>query len=195
MKVANYDFSIDLSKVILWQYSDAEKFKELVAYEQLFMDTAVTKFWQDFNKDIFNLSTCNTFGLELWGKLLGVARPTYTPLGGQPTEYTDEQYRLVLRARIYLLTFDGSARALNEFFKMLFPEYPVVITDNLDMTADIAFAIEPPQEIKTVLTDSLFLPRPSGVEYNINWEVDYTTVLGFEGQTPTQGFDNGTFYQ
>ena len=194
MQTANYDFSIDLAKVILWQYSDAEKLKAVVNNEQVFMDTAVTKFWQDFNKNIFNLATCNTFGLELWGKLLGVARPTYIDHGTE-YEYTDEQYRLVLRARIYLLTFDGSARALNEFFYMIFPEYPVVITDNLDMTVDISFANEPPQEIKTVLTNSLFLPRPSGVQYNINWQVDYSTVFGFEGQTPTEGFDNGTFYQ
>ena len=103
MKVANYDFSTDLAKVILWQYSDAEKLKAVVNNEQVFMDTAVTKFWQDFNKNIFNLSTCDTFGLELWGKLLGVARPTYTPLGGQPTEYTDEQYRLVLQLKKPLL--------------------------------------------------------------------------------------------
>lgn len=182
MKTANYNFAIDLSKVILWQYDDASNFKALVDKEQTFMDDAVTKFWEDFNKDVFNLSTCNTFGLELWGRLLGVARPTYSS-GGTQHEYNDEQYRLVLRARIYLLTFDGSAKALNQFFKMLFPEYPVIITDNLDMTVSINFANEPTQEIKTVLNNSLFLPRPSGVEYIINWTVDYDKVFGFEGMT------------
>ena len=190
MKTANYNYQQDLSKVILWQYDDAEKFKALVAGEQAFMDKAVTKFWEDFNVNILNLSTCNTFGLELWGKLLGVARPTYNGV-----EYTDEQYRLVLRARIYLLTFDGSICALNKFFKMLFPEYPVIITDNYDMTVTIGFVQEPTDDIKTILRDENFLPRPSGVEYIMDWETDYSTVFGFEGQTPTQGFDNGTFYQ
>ena len=94
---------------------------------------------------------------------------------------------------IYLLTFDGSAKSLNEFFYMLFPEYPVVITDNLDMTVDISFINEPTEEIKTVFKDAAFLPRPAGVKYNINWSVDYTKIFGFEGQTPTQCFDNGTF--
>jgi len=182
MKVANYNFSTDLSKVILWQYDDAEKLKQLVAGEQQFMDTAVTEFWNDFNTDIFNLSTCNTFGLELWGLLLGTARPTYID-NGVRREYSDEQYRLVLQARIYLLTFDGSAKALNQFFKMLFPEYPVVITDNLDMSVSINFMREPTAEIKTVLNDSLFLPRPSGVEYRINWSVDWAKTFGFEGMT------------
>ena len=194
MKTANYNFSIDLSKVILWQYTDAEKLKTLVAGEQQFMDEAVTKFWRDFNTNIFCLATCNTFGLELWGRLLGIARPTYIN-NGVETEYSDEQYRLVLQARIYLLTFDGSAPALNQFFKMLFPDYPVIITDNLDMTVTIGFVQEPTEELKVVFRDENFLPRPSGVEYIINWSVDYTKIFGFEGQTPTQGFDNGTFYQ
>lgn len=195
MKIANYNYQQDLSKIILWQYGDAEKFNSLVNNEQEFMDEAVTKFWTDFNENVFNLSTCNKFGLELWGKLLGVARPTYNVLGGSPIEYTDEQYRLVLQARIYLLTFDGSVCALNKFFKMLFPQYPVVITDNYDMTVTIGFVQEPTEEIKTIFRDENFLPRPSGVEYLMDWQTDYSTVFGFEGQTPTEGFDNGTFYQ
>ena len=198
MKTANYNFSTDLSKVILWQYDDAEKLKTLVNGEQAFMDEAVTKFWEDFNQNIFNLSTCNAFGLELWGKLLNVARPTYID-DGVVYEYSDEQYRLVLKARVYVLTFDGSAKALNQFFKMLFPDYPVTIVDNLDMTVDISFSVEPPSELKIVLSDSNFLPRPSGVQYNLNWSIDYTKVFGFEGQTyqgeQLPAFDNGTFIQ
>jgi hypothetical protein len=194
MKTANYNYQQDLSKVILWQYNDAEKFKAIVDNEQAFMDVAVTQFWEDFNHNIFNLATCNTFGLELWGRLLGVARPTYLEQGVEH-EYSDEQYRLVLQARIYLLTFDGSGYSLNKFFKMLFPEYPVIITDNLDMTVTIGFVQEPTEEIKTIFQDENFLPRPSGVEYIMNWQTDYSKVFGFEGQTPTQGFDQGTFYK
>lgn len=193
MKTANYNYRQDLSKVILWQYDDAERLKALVAGEQAFMDEAVTKFWADFDANIFKLSTCNTFGLELWGRLLGVARPTYIE-DHVTYEYSDEQYRLVLQARIYLLTFDGSICALNKFFKMLFPEYPVIITDNYDMTVTIGFVQEPTDDIKTILRDSNFLPRPAGVEYIMDWQTDYTTVFGFEGQVPTEGFDNGTFY-
>ena len=178
MKTANYNFSIDLSKVILWQYTDAEHLNALVNSEQEFMDTAVTQFWEDFNTNIFCLATCNTFGLELWGKLLNVARPTYLD-NGVEVEYSDEQYRLVLQARIYLLTFDGSAPALNQFFKMIFPKYPVIITDNLDMTVTIGFVQEPTGDIKVLFSNPDFLPRPSGVEYIIDWSVDYTKIFGF----------------
>jgi hypothetical protein len=182
MKVANYNFQQDLSKVILWQYDDAEKFKSIVANEQAFMDNAVTKFWDDFNTNVFNLNTCNTFGLELWGKLLNIARPTYND-GGTIREYNDDKYRLLLRARIYVLTFDGSAKALNHFMKMILPEYPVMIQDNYDMTVDISFAVEPTADIKAVLRDDTFLPRPSGVEYILHWQIDYSKTFAFEGQT------------
>lgn len=182
MKTANYNYQQDLSKIILWQYDDAVKFKALVAGEQAFMDNAVTKFWDDFDKNIFNLSTCNTFGLELWGKLLNVARPAYTS-GGTSHEYTDEQYRLVLQARIYVLTFDGSAKALNQFFKILLPEYPVAITDNYDMTVKFSFVNEPPEEIKRLLEYEGFLPRPSGVRYIFDWTEEYSRIFGFEGMT------------
>lgn len=180
MKVANYNYQQDLSKVILWQYDNTTNFKGLVDKEQEFMDENVTQFWQNFNRNIFNLATCNTFGLELWGKLLNVARPTYIDHGVE-YEYNNDQYRLVLQSRIYVLTFDGSAKALNTFFSMLLPEYPVIITDNYDMTVDISFYEEPPAELKIVLSDEDFLPRPSGVQYNMNWSTDYSKVFGFEG--------------
>lgn len=182
MKTANYNYQQDLSKVILWQYTNAEKFKGLVAGEQAFMDEAITKFWDDFNKNVFNLTTCNTFGLELWGKLLNMARPVYT-IGGVTYEYIDEQYRLILRAKIYALTFDGSARALNQFFKMMFPNDIVTIIDNYDMTVNINFANEPTDDVKAVLVNDDFLPRPSGVRYIFSWQDDYAYIFGLEGMT------------
>lgn len=191
MKTANYNFDIDLSKIILWQYDDAENVKKIVDNEQKFMDSEVRDFWLDFNKNIFNLSTCNTFGLALWGKLLNVARPTYT-VDDVEYEYTDAQYRLLLQSRIYLLTFDGSAYALNKFFKILLPEYPVVVTDFYDMSAKVDFLVEPPAEILQVFRNPDFLPRPSGVQYIIGDLIQYSTTFGFEGQT-TEGVEPPSF--
>lgn len=193
-KVLNLDTHCDLSPVVLWQYDAANKIKALVASEQKFMDDAVEGFWNDFDVDILNLSTCNSFGLSLWGLLLNTARPTYT-VGGETKQFDDEQYRLLLRAKIYLLTFDGSAKSLNNFFKILFPDSVVNIVDNYDMTVTIQFQAEITPEIRAVLNDKNFLPRPSGVQYNIQYEVDYSTILGFEGMTETNTFDNGTFFQ
>lgn len=205
MKIANIDFQNDLSPVLLWQYLDAEKMKGMIKNEQEFVDEAVTKFWTDFNHDVLNLATCNAFGLSLWGRLLRIQRPTYID-DGEVKVFNDEQYRLLLKARIYLLTFDGSAKSLNEFFKTLFPDIVVEVKDNLDMTVNINFLSEITPEMDVVLRmheiDPItgevvytFLPRPSGVQYIINTEVDYSTTFGFEGMTETEGFDNGVFLQ
>lgn len=290
MKISNFDFYCDLNPVILWQYLDAEKLKALVANQQQFMDDNVGDFYTDFNRDVLNIETANTFGLEVWGALLQVPRPSapstimknyyayynsnvgyayldkpledivagvdlpyvydsqtqsmnvrgsitevtisgsvrrfgwqysesnwynmsrssnpandkQLPAEGPLVPFTDDQYRLLLRARIYLLTFDGSARALNEFFHILFPDLVVTITDNGDMTATISVLNEVDPEIAILFQSpyvDIFLPRPSGVAYNMSTgETDYTKVFGFEGMVDEDGnsvagFDNGTFYQ
>lgn len=202
MKVANYNFKCDLSPVKLWQYDEAEKLKGLVDNMQTFMDENVQGFYENLRDNVFNLENANSFGLSIWGSLLGVPRPTYTD-GGVEVEFSDEQYRLLLRARIYLLTFDGSARALNEFFHIVFPDLIVSVKDNGDMTADISVLNEIDPAIEILFHQpyvSIFLPRPSGVQYNISTApTDYTKVLTFEGQTDENGnsggnFDNGVFF-
>lgn len=192
-KVTNYNFNYDMSQVVLWQYGDAERLKAIIANEQAFIDENTTGFYTDFNKDVLNIATANTFGLSVWGRLLNVMRPA---------GFTDAQYRMLLRARIYLLTFDGSAKALNEFFHILFPEAIVDIKDNLDMTATITFISGLDPEYSVLFRSpyvETFLPRPTGVEYITNLApTDYTTVFGFEGMTDPDGnqlpgFDQGTF--
>ena len=199
--VTNYNFDYDMSQVVLWQYGDAERLKSIIANEQAFMDENVSGFYKNFNKDVLNISTANAFGLSVWGILLGVPRPTYT-VDGITYTFTDAQYRLLLRARIYLLTFDGSARALNEFFHILFPDMQITITDNGDMTANISILNELDPEIAILFQSpyvDIFLPRPSGVAYNMQTTpTDYTKVLGFEGMmdkngNSVAGFDNGVF--
>lgn len=215
MKVSNFNFQCDLSPVVLWQYLEATKFRGLVDYQQNFMDVAVRDFIKEFDKSFLNIATADTDGLALWGRLLNVGRPVYEK-NGVVTEFTDEQYRIVLRAAIYLLAFDGSVKALNQFFKMLLPNLPILIVDNYDMT--VSFNVlrdkEDVEEWEQVLLNYLFssvgdkfsiaLPRPSGVRYDLRYNIDYSNIFGFEGQTykteqntekSLQGFDNGTFYQ
>lgn len=202
-KITNYNFKCDLSPVKLWQYSDAKKLQGIIDNQQAFMDTNVKDFFENLRDNVFNLTNADSFGLSIWGSLLGVPRPSYTS-GGQTVYFTDEQYRLLLRARIYLLTFDGSARALNEFFHILFPDLVVTVKDNGDMTAEISILNEVDPEIAILFHSpfvEIFLPRPSGVAYNMSTEpLDLSEIFGFEGMTDgggnsVSGFDNGVFAQ
>lgn len=204
-KITNYNFKYDLSPVILWQYSDAEKLKAIVEKQQDFLDKYITQWCSDYNSSILNISTADSYGLSVWGQLLQVARPSYINEQGATVEFTDDEYRVLLRAKIYLLTFDGSARALNEYFKILFPHLIVQVIDNQDMTASIIINEDSMTDADKILFSSNFInltmPRPSGVQYVSNTQkVDYTRIFGFEGMVDKKGNsvagfgpDSGTF--
>lgn len=208
-QTANFNFTYDMSPVILWQYQDAPILKTLILNQENFLNTAIGDYVASLNGDFLNITTASTDGLAMWGQLLQVPRPVYTDEEGNTVSFSDDQYRLLLRARIYLLTFDGSAKALNSFFQILFPELSVVITDNYDMTVTINILNDPVPEIATLFKKpyiDYFLPRPAGVEYIINLgSADYSKIFGFEGMTaptvsggteqlPGFGSDDGSSY-
>ena len=185
----DFNFQYDLSQIVLWQYQDAPNFNALVADQQEFLDTAITEFWNSVKDDIFNLQTCNSDGLAMWGQLLQTPRPTYNNEGAI-VPFTDEQYRRLLQARIYTLTFDGSVASLNKFFKIVFPDLNVQITDNYNMTVTIYIADELTPEVAVLFSNDFvnnFLPRPSGVQYIIDRERDYTKIFGFDGMHDKDG--------
>ena len=196
-RIANFDYEYDYSPVLLWQYTDAPNIKKILENEQSFIDTAITQFNQVFDSDIFNLQTCDTNGLDLWGRLLGVQRPVVDGV-----QFNDSQYRLLLRSRIFLLTWDGSAYSLNKVLKTLFPTAIFRVVDcpldaydvPMSMVVNIDFASGITDEEKAVLRLGYqdgeefvytFLPRPAGVQYNITFDDTWATTLGFEGMTET----------
>lgn len=196
-KIANLNFKYDYKPLIMWQYDNAENLKKIVDNEQKFLDVAVTQFRDEFDEHIFNLDTCDANGLELWGKLLQVSRPMVSGV-----YFNDEQYRLLLKSRIYAIRWEGTCYGLTSLIHSLFPDVIFRVVDcpldaNQDpqiMTVNIDFASGLTAEQEVVLrmgyTDPLsgtyvytFLPRPAGVEYNISFTSDWAKTLGFEGMT------------
>ena len=198
-QVANFDYQYDYSPVVLWQYSNSPNIKGIIDNEQIFINKAITQFRDEFDEDIFNLKTCNSDGLDLWGRLLGVQRPLISGVIA-----TDEQYRLLLLVRFSLLTWDGSCPGLTKTIRNIFPKATFSVEDcPLDdqsviqrMTARINFAGGLTEEEKDILTIGYtdptssefvytFLPRPAGVLYDIEFVAGWNTILGFEGMTET----------
>lgn len=192
-RVADLNYQYDYSPLVLWQYSNANRLKGIIQHEQDFLDTAVTQFREEFDQYIFNLDTCNSDGLELWGKLLQVSRPI---VNGE--YFSDEQYRLLLKSRIYVLVWDGSCYGLTTLIHGLFPDALFRIKDcPLDANDDpqvmrvkIDFASGITEEQEVVLRMGYldeatgtfvytFLPRPAGVDYIIGFDSDWATTLGF----------------
>lgn len=196
-RVADFNYKYDYAPVLLWQYSNAPNLRKIIENEQSFLDIAITQFKEEFDHNIFNLSTCDANGLDLWGRILGVQRPVLT--GGVAS---NEQYRLLLQSRFFVLIWDGSGAGLAEIIKSLFPNALFKIEDcpldeNDDpeyMTVNIDFASGLSDEEIAILQMGYidetsgeyvytFLPRPAGVTYNLSFEGQWAKTLGFEGMT------------
>ena len=192
MKEMNLQNTVNLLDCLLWQYNKATKLQSLVQSCQDEFEGNVKDFWDNFYTNIFNIDTANTFGLSVWGILLGVDRPSYTS-GGQTYQYSDDMYRLLLKSRSLLFRMDGSVFQINKYIEYLFPNKPILVLDRLDMSMDIVFYYTPTADELQVLNNPDFLPRPSGVEINI-WIINPLEIFGFEG-SGLNTFDNGVFFK
>jgi len=76
MNVEKFDYSIDIEKVILWQYDEARVLLSLLNKKQAWLTLNHTDFWKNWFDQVFNLSAENTemslFGLSVWSFILNV---------------------------------------------------------------------------------------------------------------------------
>lgn len=190
MEVMNLQNTVNLLECMLWQYNKAERLQAIIQACQDEMDGNTKDFWNDFYTNIFNIDTANTFGLSVWGILLGVERPTYES-GGVIHYYSDDMYRLFLKSRILMFQMDGSIYKINQYINYLFPNKPIYVIDNYNMTISITFYYTPTSEEWQLLNNPDFLPRPSGVKIELK-TIDPTKIFGFYG-TGFQPWDTKPF--
>lgn len=190
-KKGDFKFNADLERAVLWQYENAPNLRALIAGEKSFSDTNSEQFWENWFNQIFAISTANNFGLNLWGKVLGVARPSYTNAAGAVVAFSDDMYRKLLLARLMLCNSNGSVSSINRYLAFMFPNKPVFVVNYYNMTIKIILYYEPSLEDLAVIKTEGFIPVPAGVL------VDYVIVppdktFGFE-ESELTGFDTGTF--
>src|SRR4051812_32389498 len=83
--VQQFDFSVDLLRAILWQYTGATNLQALLAEKSDWYFANQQRFWTDWFNDVFDLATANDFGLAVWSIILG--QPTYIASGPAPADY------------------------------------------------------------------------------------------------------------
>jgi hypothetical protein len=65
-----YKCEINLLSALDWQRSGADIAKKFIENEQAWLDVNHCGFWNDWQKDVFTLSTANDFGLAVWSIIL-----------------------------------------------------------------------------------------------------------------------------
>lgn len=216
MKIQAFDFSVNLLRAMLWQYNDAARLEALVRQKQEWFDAENQGFWEDWQRDVFDLRTANAFGLSVWAIILDM--PLTIESGNTPGEervifgfasddenfdngnfepwvalpLTVEQSRLILRLRYYQLVTRGTVPEVNQFLQALFSDLgSAYVADGLNMTARYVFGFPLSPDLQQVFSLFDLLPRPAGVF------VDYVVIpdavtWGF-GRYHLN-FDNGNFH-
>lgn len=76
--VQQFDYDLDLTTAILWQYDQSINLVSLIDQKQAWYDINQSQFWSDWFDNVFNLISCNTFGLTIWSIILNI--PLYVAL-------------------------------------------------------------------------------------------------------------------
>jgi len=190
MKIQQFDFSLDLMKVVKWEYDQAPNLINILNLKQEWYSVNHEQFWVAWERDVFNLLTANDFGLNVWSIILEL--PLYSVSGASPTDYpafgfadfglnfgnsnfaTDadtvnrlsvEQKRDLLRMRWWQITSDGSMPSINHALNDVFGA-DVYALDGQDMTITVVYQKVLPNLMMNLLIEFDLIPRPSGVLIN-----------------------------
>lgn len=190
MNIQPFDFSIDLLKVVKWEYDQSPNLRNLLNLKQEWYTKSHELFWDNWERDVFNLFTANDFGLNVWAIILNL--PLYTESSSSPKDYpafgfadfglnfnrsnfatdTDsvnrlsvEQKRQLLRMRWWQITSDASMPGINHALYDVFGR-DVYALDGHDMTITIVYQVVLPNIMMRLLQDFDLIPRPSSVKFN-----------------------------
>jgi hypothetical protein len=91
----------------------------------------------------------------------------FTPISPQwgVSQFDDDTYRLLLRAKIAANKYDGSLPSMVDILREIFSPATVAITDGMDMTIDVTITGTPPSTLFKYLVLDGYLPlKPTGVQ-------------------------------
>lgn len=184
--------SFDIWRTIISQYANSPILTRLV--ENMFSYLDQTTNFDNFFDMIMNVDTAQGYGLDVWGRIVGVGRTLSVPgdqtwLGfqeagdGEPFNQapfysgqqissnfvlTDTAYRTLIFAKALANICDGSIPAINQILLNLFPNRGnCYVVDNLDMSMTFKFDFVLTLVEQAIVAQSGVLPRSTGVSYSV----------------------------
>lgn len=182
----------DVLRTVISQYANSPTLMQLIESMAGYLDQSVN--FDMFFDLIWNVDTAQGYGLDVWGRIVGVGRvlqvgavnyfgfeeagiqprpfnqaPFYTgaPLTGNYS-LSDTAYRQLILAKALANICDGSIPAINQILLNLFPARgDCYVIDNQDMTMVYYFAFVLTPVETAIVTQSGVLPRPTGVATSI----------------------------
>ncbi|GGN49291.1 hypothetical protein GCM10011349_19780 [Novosphingobium indicum] len=181
----------DARQVLLSQYANSPILVALIGALNEAVD--MQERFNDFYDNVWNVDTAVGFGLDIWGRIVGVSRALYVsdqdylgfsestenfPFGegifyggGNLTpnyKLSDDAYRRLIMAKAALNITNGSIPAINAILRALFPEHGnVYVRDNNDMTMTYVFGAALSKVDYAIVSQSGVLPKPVGVSFTV----------------------------
>lgn len=205
---------------ILSQYANSAVLLELI--QAFFAAVNPSGDIDNFYNKVWNVLTAEGYGLDVWGRIVGVSRILTVPGGkdfgfdeattvsadpfGQSAFFagtpattnfalTDDAFRVLILVKALSNISNCSIKTYNTILMELFPgRGNAYVTDTGNMTERLTFEfILQPVEV-AILKQSGAFAAPTGVGFNI-MEVAVPFTFGFEeAGYSAQSFNNGTFF-
>lgn len=200
------------------QYQSSPVLSQLVDYIYQHYDFQGTV--DDFYSKVVDLDTAQGFGLDVWGRIVGVGRyittestskffgfqttnDSFAPFGQAPFydgkratvtyRMGDYAYRKLIMVKAMSNIVRPNAPTINQMLQYLFDGKRCYVLDLGDMAMRYVFAFYLKPYEKTIVYSDL-LPRPAGVRVEIV-EIPQPTIFGFsEAGYASAPFNQGTLY-
>lgn len=202
------------------QYANSPTITTLIDAMNQYIDPTVDI--DQFLSFVWNVDTAQGFGLDIWGRIVGVGRVLTIPGAGvyfgfdeqieaQPFDQApfydgppdtqnftlaDDAYRTLILTKALSNISAATAPSFNSLLQAFFANRGrcyVIDTGGMTMRYTFEFALQP-FEI-AVLTQSGAISRPAAVEVTAVVQLDAGATFGFAEQAPTaQPFDQGVFF-
>lgn len=177
------------------QFGSSTRLLQMISDFNQYIDPTVNL--DAFYNNIWNVETATGYGLDVWGRIVGVTRVlqvgTTVNLGatgpagtsgdsmnvapfysGGPTttnySLTDDAFRQLIYAKALFNISNGSTQAINNILMLLFGSSGQCwVIDNLNMSMVYHFAFTPTPVQLAIISQSNVLPRPSGISATVTY--------------------------
>jgi len=209
----------DIIRTIISQYANSPIIRTLIDNWNENIDLSAS--FQQFYDKVWNIETAVGFGLDIWGKIVGVSRylalpelsdyfgfdnanddwspfdvdPFYNGLSGAGGyALTDTAYRSLIMTKALANISDTTANSLNILLQLMFAgRGRFYVLDLGAMNARYVFEFWLTAYEISIMTASGIFPRPAGV--NISVMIAPNDFFGFaEAGEESLSFGDGTFY-
>lgn len=209
-----------VERTIISQYANSPTLVQLVHNMDEYIDPRANL--DAFYTLVWNVDTAVGFGLDIWGKIVGVSRLLQIP-GNDPIvgfdnlsvpkdwypmshgrfaregevttayELPDDAYRVLILTKALSNIAATTAPSLNQILQNLFPgRGRCYVRDLGDMSMVFVFNFELSNVEYAILTQSGAMPHPAGVFFSVL--VVRAGLFGFQGQGGTvRPFNQGVF--